>query len=317
MTVHKCPGCELRFAFRGDLEDHIRRDHTAPMPRPAAMPVEAPAEVRVLVPLDPAHAPKRAVDVAVGLAGPDTVVELVSVTPPGLPQPVVDAFLAGERDRRPGVRMEVVRLDAPVIVLALLEHIVETAPDLVVLDSHARGPLGELVLGSVSADLVRSSHSPTMLAGPACKAGTKLARFVVAVDGSPDSLEALDVASRLSKRLRVPLELVEVVEEMPYTSDIAESAELHRLAESVEPPVRRWDVLHGHDVARSLNDHVKGDRGAVLVLGTHGRSAGRPNPLGGVAARTVRHAPVPVLVVSPEAASTDAPRKLVGRRSPR
>lgn len=317
MTVHKCPGCELRFAFRGDLEDHIRRDHTAPIPH-VEPTHEAPAPaVRIMVPLDPTHAPRRAVDVAVGLAGPDAVVELVSVTPPGLPTPVVDTFLAGERDRHPGTRMEVTRLDAPVIVLALLEHIASTAPDLVVLDSHARGPLGELVLGSVSADLVRSSHAPTMLTGPACGPDTKLARLVVAVDGSLDSLDALDVASRLSDRLGVPLELVEVVEELPYTSDIAESAELHRLAESVEPPVRRWDVLHGHDVAKALNDHVKGDRGAVLVLGTHGRSLGRPNPLGGVAARTVRHSTVPVLVVSPEAASTDASHKLVGRRSPR
>lgn len=312
MTVHKCPLCELRFAFLGDLEDHRRRDH---MPVPAPPAVVPPEAIRVLVPLDPNHAANRAVQVAAGLAGPTTVVELVSVVH-GLPAPVVDAFLAGERGRWPDVRMEVTRLEGPVVA-ALLEHIADTGPDLVVLDSHARGPLGELVLGSVSADLVRSSPAPTMLVGPDCKPHTQLARFVVAVDGSSDSLEALDVASRLSKRLQVPLELVEVAEELPYTSDIAETAELHRLAATVDPPVRSWDVLHGHDVAKALRDHVRGDRGAVLVLGTHGSSPGRPNVLGGVAARTVRHAPVPVLVVSPEAASTEAPRKLVGRPSPR
>ncbi len=91
MTVYKCPGCELRFAFRGDLEDHVRRDHAGPMPRPVEAPPESPAEVRVLVPVDPTHAPKRAADVALGLAGPTTVVELVSVTPPGLPSAAASA----------------------------------------------------------------------------------------------------------------------------------------------------------------------------------------------------------------------------------
>lgn len=309
MSIHYCPRCELRFALRGDLEDHLRLDH--PTPEPALVANSAPT-VRVMVPLDPSRAPKQAAEVAVGLATPATEIEFVAVTPPGLPDAVVDAFLRAERGRFPDSRIEVRRLDGASVVNALLEHIAEVRPDLVVLDSHGRSPLGELVLGSVSADLVRSSWSPTLLVGPSCGSGTKLERLVVAVDGSSDSLEALDIGSVLSKRLGVPLELVEVVEDVPYGSDINESAELHRLADAVDPPVRSWDVLHGHDVAKALTDHVAGDRGVVLVLGTHGSSPGRPNVLGGVAARTVRHAPVPVLVVSPEAASAEAVRKLVG-----
>ena len=309
MSIHYCPRCELRFALRGDLEDHLRLDHPAPEPVHAPPPA---ASVCVMVPLDPNKAVKQAVDVAVGLATPGTVIELVAVRPPGLPDAVVDAFLRSERDRFPEARIEVRRLVGQSIVATLLEHIAELRPDLVVLDSRARGPLGELVLGSISADLVRSSWAPTLLIGPACHPGTKLERLVAAVDGSPDSLEALDVASMLSKRLHVPLELVEVAEDMPYSSDITESADLHRFAESVDPPVRSWDVLHGHDVPKVLSEHVGRDRGVVLVLGTHGRSPGRPNVLGSVAARTVRQSPVPVLVVSPEAASAEAARKLVG-----
>lgn len=264
--------------------------------------------MKILVPLDPARPAPLVVDVAVALARPAGEVELVAVVPADLPEPIVDAFLAAERDRHPSAPVATRRLDGPDIVGALLEHIVRVRPELVVLDSHGRGPLGELVLGSVSADLVRSSPAPTLLVGPACRPDVTLERLVVAVDGSADARSALDVAVRLAGRLGAPVELVEVAEDPPFGSDVAESAELHRLAASVDPPVRFWDVLHGTDVSRALVEHVRPDRGAVLVVGTHGRSPGRPNVLGGVAAKTVRHATVPVLVVSPEAAATDQER---------
>jgi nucleotide-binding universal stress UspA family protein len=310
MTVHQCPRCELRFALRGDLVDHLRLDH----PPVEAVVAPPPPEVHVLVPLDPARPTEQVLDVAAELADDRTVLELVAVESNGLPPLVVDAFLGTERERYPDLRIEVARLPGPDVVAALLRHIAGTHPDLVVLASHGRGPLGELLLGSVSADLVRSSPAPTMLVGPACTAGARLERLVVGVDGSTDSLGALDVASHLSKRLGMPLELVEVAEETPFSSDVVESAELHRLASSVDPPVRRWDVLHGSDVSKALIDHVTPGTGVVLVVGSHGRSPGRPNVLGGVAARAVRHAPVPVLVVSPEAASTEAARGLISAR---
>lgn len=264
--------------------------------------------LRLLVPVDPTHPSMPAAELALGLATPTTTVELVAVTTAGLPDEVIERFLEEERRRLPGATVAH-RLDGPDVVDALLDHIARTEPDLVVLDSHGRGPLGELVLGSVSADIVRSSSAPTMLVGPTCAPVTELRRFTVAVDGSSDSIGALDVAARLSRRFEVPMELVEVAEEMAYTSDVAETAELHRLALRVDPPVRSWDVLHGHDVSRSLVEHVRHEPGAVLVLGTHGRSDGRPNVLGGTAARTVRHSTVPVLVVSPQAAAADGVRR--------
>lgn len=308
MTVHQCPRCELRFALRGDLVDHVRRDHP---PEEPSHPLPAPADVRVLVPLDPTRPPDPVLDVATSIGTDRTVLDVVTVDGAGLPPLVLDAFLAAERERAGDARIEVRRLPGPDVVDALLREIARTRPDLVVLASHGRGPLGELLLGSVSADLVRSSPSPTLLVGPACAPDARLGRLVVAVDGSPDALGALDVASHLAARLALSLELVEVAEVVPYSSDVLESAELHRLAESVDPPVQRWDVLHGTDVPRALLDHVGSDHGAVLVLGTHGRSPDRPHVIGGVAARTVRHAAAPVLLVSPEAASTVAVQDLV------
>jgi nucleotide-binding universal stress UspA family protein len=268
--------------------------------------------LRILVPLDPTKLGSRAVDVAVGLADREGVVELVSVAPASLPTAVVDAFLEVERKQFPDAAVRARRLEGADVVGVLLEHIALAGPDVVVLDSHGRGPLGELVLGSISDDLVRSSPSPTVLVGPACAIPSGLRQLTVAVDGSPDALGALEVASRLSRRTGAMLELVEVADEVAFTSDVAESAELHRLAELVDPPVRAWDVLHGHDVAKALVGHLGSDRDVMLVVGSHGRSPGRPHVLGGTAARTVRHSPVPVLVVSPEAAADGGRRGLAG-----
>lgn len=308
MSVHHCPRCELRFALRGDLVDHLRLDHPPATPEAAGPP---PVDTRIMVPLDPARPPEHVVDVAASLATPGTIVELVAVEADGLPAVVVDAFLDAERDRHGSLRVEVRRLTGPDVVSALLARIASAQPDLVVLASHGRGPIGELILGSVSADLVRSSPVPTVLVGPACHPAAGIDRLVVGVDGSADSLGALDVASHLAARFDLEIELVEVTDEATPSGDVVESAELQRLARALEPPVRRWDVLHGSDVPRALVDHVDHDRGAALVLGTHGASPGRPSVLGSTATRTVRQAPVPVLVVSPEAASTVATRALI------
>lgn len=272
--------------------------------------------LQILVPLDPTKLGSRAIDVAVGLAGSGGAVELVSVTPATLPGAVVDTFLTVEREQFADADVRCRRLEGADVVGALLEHIAGTGPDLVVLDSHGRGPLGELVLGSISADLVRSSHSPTVLIGPACAAPSGLRQLTVAVDGSPDALGALQVAARLSQRVGATLELVEVAEELAYAGDVAETAELHRIAELVDPPVRSWDVLHGNDVAKALVGHLGHERDVMLVLGSHGRSEGRPHVLGGTAARAVRQSPVPVLVVSPEAAADGQRRGLAGSSLP-
>ena len=261
---------------------------------------------RLLAALDPDRPSSPAAEVAGRLSWQThALLELVSVAPGDLPGDAVQAFLEGERQHMEGLEVVTTQLTGPDVVGALLSRIQHTRPDLVVLDSHGRTPVGELILGSVSADLVRSSPSPTLLVGPDCRGAADVDRLVVAVDGSDDSKAALDVAVDLAGLLHLELELVEVATGDlggAPPGDVSEGSELRRLASRTVPPIDRWDVLHGSDVSDAIIDHVDGHRKVLLVLGTHGRSPGRPRVLGGVAARTVRHSPVPVLVVSPEAA---------------
>ena len=38
MTIHICPRCGLRFAYAGELRDHLLLDHPVVVPAPAPDP---------------------------------------------------------------------------------------------------------------------------------------------------------------------------------------------------------------------------------------------------------------------------------------
>ncbi len=307
--IHQCPRCELKFEYRGELEDHLRADHAPPEERPID-PTGAEAydacTVRILAAVDPHRPASPAGEIAGRLAHRiGASLDLVSVVPPDLPADLVDAYLAAEANRQPFIPLRTTRLEGDVVE-TLLSHIAGTEPTLVVLDSHGRRAMAEVLLGSVSADIVRSSQVPTLVVGPHSSLGATVEKLVVAIDGSDDAKGAFEVAAELAPKLGAELTLVEVVDpggDLP-PSEIPESAEVRRIAESVDPPLDSWDVLHGSDVADTLTDHVDSDSRMALVLGTHGRSPGRRRSLGGVAAHTVRHSRVPVLLVSPEAVAS-------------
>ncbi len=52
MTVHQCPKCELRFAWKTELDDHCWHDHPEfrheyPVSKPRREPVERPPDEAV------------------------------------------------------------------------------------------------------------------------------------------------------------------------------------------------------------------------------------------------------------------------------
>jgi nucleotide-binding universal stress UspA family protein len=61
--------------------------------------------------------------------------------------------------------------------------------------------------------------------------------------------------------------------------------------------VEGWDILHDQHPAHGLGTYAASEPVAMLVMATHGRTGWDRLRLGSVTAATVRHAPVPVLVV--------------------
>lgn len=137
--------------------------------------------------------------------------------------------------------------------------------------------------------------------------------FVVACDGSIQSLHAAKLAAELAGATGRPLSLLSVFPFSKSTTMVLAGAEHARVEEEKEKYGREvFDaaqevirglasaeeevLLHG-DPAHEILEYLRGNPGAHLVLGRRGYSVVRSLTLGSVSEKIVRHAHSPVTVV--------------------
>ena len=99
----------------------------------------------------------------------------------------------------------------------LARHIVNTAPDLVVMTTHGRGGLERAWLGSVADTLVRLSHTPLLLLRPKTDAPdfSQLPTFkhiLIPLDGSPLAEQVLTPALMVGDLMQAEYTLLRAVE---------------------------------------------------------------------------------------------------------
>jgi nucleotide-binding universal stress UspA family protein len=175
--------------------------------------------------------------------------------------------------------------------------------------TRSRTAVGEMVLGSVSAAVVRASPVPVLLVGPAVRqVGERVRRLVACLDGSELAERALPFATDLAQRLTAELVLVRVVPEgVLAPGDIPEVTYLRDLAERLPGPPPLFDVVQDRQPPRAITGYV-GDRGdSLVVVATHGRGGLRKAVMGSVARGITHQAGCPVLVVPPRAAQRVTP----------
>jgi nucleotide-binding universal stress UspA family protein len=302
-TVRRCPCCELRFANRNELNDHLRTDHTTLGfdDAPGRPPVVAGT---VAVPIDPTRTHTLAVPIAAALARQAGMgIEILAAPPRWLPTAnlarcVQEARSAGA----PRVHSEVLApTDHPGAAIADCIRRADAA--LVCMATSGRSLAGELVLGSVSAAVVRSSPAPVLLVGPGVRTvAPRVKRLVACLDGSEVAERALPVAAELAHRLTTELVLIRVASDgRGAGSDLSGLAYLHDAAEGLPGPPPLFDVLHDRYPAAAIATYA-GDRSdTITVMATHGRSGLRGVLMGSVARGVAHAARCPVLVVPPSA----------------
>ena len=192
---------------------------------------------------------------------------------------------------------------------ALLTELARDENQLWCVGSHARGAIGELLLGSLSEDFVRHAHVPVMLVGPEVRLAPTGRVLAVALDGTQQSESILPAAADLALSLGMTLRLLQVAgtrEHVP--SDLSETAYLSRTAAQV-PNFERgavdYDMLHGTHPAADITAYVAANTevGAV-ALATRGLT-GPDRLLHGSTAFHVAHGTsVPVLILH----NADLPR---------
>lgn len=305
-TVYQCPSCELRFATRNELLDHVAVDHPAPVEDD--LPPRRDARGLVTVPVDPGRPPGPALATAVALAAAaGCAIGVVAAPVPGIPDP--SPYLAARH--RELARAGVVTVPPRVLAGDPADAVVADArasgTSLLCMATRARGWLAEPLLGSVAAGVVHRSPVPVVLVGPSVRhPGARPRRMVVGIDGSDVAAAARRAASVLASRLGTPVELVRVAGTdgpvAPGTVDEGDGVV----------------VLRGRHPARALAERA-GPGGDVLVVVGSRRRTGLDRPgMGGVATGVARRASGPVMVVPADAQlDLDAPVVAGEETSPR
>jgi nucleotide-binding universal stress UspA family protein len=233
---------------------------------------------RVAVPVNWTPESDRALAVASTLAtwaGVD--VELVTVAEPIKGAGVQSRLEELARNATAPTTWRIVETGGPPEA-ALLTELARDENRLWCVGSHARGALGELILGSLSEDFVRHAHVPVMLVGPHAGLAPTGRVLAVALDGTEQSESILPAAAELAVALGMTLRLLQVAgvgELVP--SDVSESAYLSHTAARMpyfEHETVDYDLLHGKhpsaDIASYLDAHSEVGAVALATRGLEG-----------------------------------------------
>ncbi len=261
----------------------------------------------LIVPVDETELSERAVPVAGELAAAlDAEVVLLVVDSANAERGPGHAYLESLHDRLPdAVAVDdcVVFDDRQSVGALVLAEAAERPDPAVVMATHARSGLGELVLGSTAEAVLRSSAFPVVLVGPACSTAWSPGLAVVAVDGSPLTDRVVDVAAAWAAATRSTLTVVHVC--VPSAVEGAVVDGEPELAFNVGARLRASGAAvtaHTLEASRPAEAVVRWatEHGAsLLIVGTERHGRLQRALLGSVSMGIVRHADCPVLVVGP------------------
>lgn len=180
------------------------------------------------------------------------------------------------------------------------------------LGAHGRRPVPEMLIGSVTAGVVRRVSRPVLLCGPryAPERHGRVEVVMACVDGSTLSEAILPHAVALAERFEARLQLLQVIDASAMAAaageggpgDVMESGYVHGLARRLEREYHievDWEVLHGTP-ADAIVSYLADSRDVMLAMTTHGRSGLSQVVAGSVSHEVLHEACCPVAVLRPK-----------------
>lgn len=275
--------------------------------------------MRVLFPTDLSPASQRALECLEEIPGVREVILLHVLEVPGsmgpsfseglreLDREIMERMAARLRERGLEVEVLVEPREAEAVHLAINRVALERRADLVVTGSRGKGWLREALLGSVTADVARTTAVPLLIErlrftpeGKAQRACPQPLRHVLAaVDFSENSEKLVQFLERLSGIGKVTFlhvaskgerDLEQVEEAKPTLAAIAEEFERKTGTPSA------WAVREGIP-SREILRAADGLGATCIAMGTRGQSKIAELLWGSTSEAVVRHANHPVLLV--------------------
>lgn len=182
--------------------------------------------------------------------------------------------------------------------------------DLIVMPTHGRSTLERMLLGSVTERVINTTEIPVISVNPDGdrQPAYPCEKLLVPVDGSRGAELALTEGSRIANATGSTVHLLHVVETRSLGPDarsmlkeqelteraneiIAEAVEL---AESESVTDIETEIQHGNPVG-TIQDYIEENAVDLAVMGTQGTTNFSRYVLGGVSAKFVRSAPIPVM----------------------
>jgi nucleotide-binding universal stress UspA family protein len=221
-------------------------------------------------------------------------IHLVTTASPGLDTSTDRRELAARARRLHGwpATVDILVTDEP--AAAIIDFTARHAGALICVPTHGRTAVGELVLGSMTADVLSGHRGPTIVVGPRVEAEPKLWRgLLVCIDEFAIHSPLLDTAMTWQSTFGGDLELLEV------TNDDRPGRQGPPLAlreAAAHAPGAKVRVIASRDPARAIVDEATAT-GKIIAVASHLRSGFERALLGSVTWEVIRFCPTPVLIV--------------------
>ncbi len=199
---------------------------------------------------------------------------------------------------------------------ALLSYAEEHDIDLIVMGTHGRRGVRQILIGSVAEEVVRRASCPvlTVRRQKEPRDAMNISSLLAPVDFSSHSREALQYARELAAFYSAGLTLLHVVEETLHPAFYGPGVgSVYDVKPNIEEQaIKRLKYFYGktkgQDVEvsfiaqpgraqRAISHYAEESGHDLIVMATHGRTGFEHFTMGSVAERVVRRAPCPVFTV--------------------
>jgi nucleotide-binding universal stress UspA family protein len=208
------------------------------------------------------------------------------------------------------------------VAAGILAHQAELEPDLIIICTHGRGGLRQIMFGSIAQQVVESGRTPVLIIRPPAATlppGGRIQSILAAADNDPEHEQGLVTALKLGLSIKARLHVIGVVPTMgtltgkhattgkflPATTyQVLEMAE-KELEIFLRQKIQRFGKT-GANVSLQIN---RGDPASVtaktaeavaadiIILGTHGKAGTKAFWSGSMAAKVIKQTLRPLLLV--------------------